>query len=116
MVLLHVTAAVLVLKVELVTSLLIVLCGSLGDVCDALLGFFCGVFVVVVGIVDVNVGDDGDLVVEWFFVVSASFISLFSAVVVVLVVEVAVVVLVVVVAVVVIVSFTSVIAVLFSVV
>lgn len=107
MVLLHVTAAVLVLKVELVTSLLIVLCGSLGDVCDAVLGFVCGVFVVVVGIVDVNVDDDGDLVVTWFFVVSASFISLFSAVVVVLVV---------VVAVVVVVSFTSVIAVLFSVV
>lgn len=100
MVLLHVTAAVLVLEVGLVTSLLIVLCGSLGDVCDALLGFVCGVFVVVAGIVD----DDGDLVVEWFFVVSASFIS-FSAVVVVLVVVVAVVV-----------SFTSVIAVLFSVV
>lgn len=58
MVLLHVTAAVLVLKVELVTSLLIVLCGSLGD---AVLGFVCGVFVVVVGIVDVNVDDDGDL-------------------------------------------------------
>lgn len=114
MVLLHVTAAVLVLEVELVTSLLIVLCRSLGDVCDALLGFVCGVFVVVVGIVDVNVGDDGDLVVEWFFVVSASFI--FSAVVVVLVVVVAVVVLVVVVAGVVLVSFTSVIAVLFSVV
>lgn len=107
MVLLHVTAAVLVLKVELVTSLLIVLCGSLGDVGDAVLGFVCGVFVVVVGIVDVNVDDDGDLVVAWFFVVSASFISLFSAVVVVLVVVVAVAVLV---------SFTSVIAVLFSVV
>lgn len=104
MVLLHVTAAVLVLKVELVTSLLIVLCGSLGD---AVLGFVCGVFVVVVGIVDVNVDDDGDLVVAWFFVVSASFISLFSAVVVVSVVVVAVAVLV---------SFTSVIAVLFSVV
>lgn len=70
MVLLHVTAAVLVLEVELVR--LIVLCGSLGDVCDALLGFVCDVFVA--GIVDLDVDDDGDLVVEWFFVVFGSFI------------------------------------------
>lgn len=113
MVLLHATAAVLVLGVKVVTGWLIVSCESwcLGDVSGAVLGLVCDVFVA--GIVDLNVGNDGDLVVEWFFVVFVLFISLFSMVVVlVVVIEVVVVVA----AVVASVSFTSVVAVLFSVV